>query len=165
MKTRRFVAVLVIGLVAFAWSVALAQPDDPATCAVSVTVANIMEWEDNFTAIDLGTISSQAAVVTGLSTQTLYTNGDCTISADNTVTAELDEAGGDTLVTEYRLEYDGDGAGATGGSTVDWTAYNLFLGTASSVTHVSLDGNVEVTLNARASNATGTLGNAGAYSA
>jgi hypothetical protein len=40
-------------------------PDDTATCAVSVTVDNIMEWSANFPAIPLATMTTQSAAPTG----------------------------------------------------------------------------------------------------
>lgn len=143
-----------------------AQPvDDGATCAVSATVSEIMEWAGDFDAIDLGTMSAQSDVLTGDSAQVLYTNGDVDITADNTAAAQLDETGGDTLYTEYGLQYDGDGDPDTGGADVGYTVYSSFISSGSAVTHVAGDGAVEVTLLARASNASGTLADAGDYSA
>jgi len=156
------VAVLCLLLASSTWAEPL---DDSATCNISATVDEIMEWAGNFAAIDLGTMTSQSDVLTGNSTQTLYTNGNVSITADTTTAAELSEAGGDTLYTEYGLQYDGDGATATGGANVAYVVYSSFLSTGSSVTHISLDGAVDVTLQARASNAAGTQGNSGAYSA
>ncbi len=146
--------------------VASAQPsDDSATCNIEVAVAEIMEWESNFSAIDLGTITAQADVVSGSSTVTLFTNGDVTITANNSDTAELAEPGGVTLYTEYGLKYDGDGDSATGGADVAYTVYSSFLSGGSAVTHVAGDGAVDVTLQVRASNVAGTLGDAGTYTA
>ncbi|MHC4789662.1 MAG: hypothetical protein ACYS8K_10745 [Planctomycetota bacterium] len=132
---------------------------------MTATVDQIMEWNSNFPAIDLGTMTSQSDVLTGNATLTLFTNGDCDLTADNTATAELSEAGSDVLYTEYQLEYDGDGASATGGATVAYTVYSSFLSPASACTHVALDGAVDVTLRARASNPAGTLADVGSYSA
>jgi hypothetical protein len=144
---------------------ALAVPaPDTATAAVSCTVAGIMEWSGNFAGIDLADITTQAGIVTDSATITLYTNGDVDISAENTVTARLTK-GSSVLVTEYRLEYDGNGTTATGGSTVDYTVYGSFLSPASHVTHISADGAVDVTLRVRASNPVGNLADAGAYTA
>ncbi len=157
--------VCIAAIVLFSSS-ALAQPaDDTATCAVSATVANIMEWSANFSAISLGTMSSVSDTLTGSETATLYTNGNVDITADNTTAAELSEAGGDTLYTEYQLSYDGNGTTATGGSAVSYTVYSSFLSSASTVTHYDEDGAVVVTLGARATNAAGTLADAGSYTA
>lgn len=164
----RRIGVLAVGLfVLLLWAgvVAAAPPDDDATCDISVTVAEIMEWESDFSAIGLDNITSQATTVSDTSTMTLYTNGDVDITADTSTNAELTGPDSDTLVTEYGLAYDGNGLAATGGSTVSFTMYDAFLSSASSVTHVSGDGAVEVTLSVRASNATGTLANAGLYTA
>jgi hypothetical protein len=164
----RRIGVLAVGLlVLLLWAgvVAAAPPDDDATCDISVTVAEIMEWESDFSAISLANITSQATTVSDTSTMTLYTNGDVDITADRSTNAELIGPDSDTLVTEYGLAYDGNGVAATGGSTVSFTTYDAFLSSASSVTHVPGDGAVEVTLSVRASNAAGTLANAGLYSA
>jgi hypothetical protein len=144
----------------------LAAPaDSDSTAAVSCTVDGVMEWAGNFADIDIaGHITAQATVVTGSATVALYTNGDVTISADNTAAARLTQ-GADFLVTEYRLEYDGDGATATGGSTVDYLAYNNFLTAPSAVTHIGGDGAVDVTLRVRASNQVGNVADAGTYTA
>jgi hypothetical protein len=166
---RRFVlmTILCLGGPLFADTTA-----DPATCAITVTVDGLLEWEGNFTAIaaaDMSAhITNQNSVVTGSSTQTLFTNGNVILTADNTVASELD-TGSDTdqLVTEYSLAYDGDGAAATGGSAVAYTLYDNFLkaGAHSHCTHVSTDGAVEVTLGVRASNDTHNVADAGDYTA
>lgn len=142
-----------------------AQPaDDTATCAVSATVNDIMEWGGNFPAIDLGNIIARSTTLTGSADQTVYTNGNVDVTADNTATAEL-SLGGSTLVTEYGLSYDSDGTAATGGATVSYTLYSSFLSSASTITHVSGDGAVVVTLSARATNDSGNVADSGSYSA
>jgi len=165
MVKRRFMMVLAAVLPLLLWKVVSAAPSPAvATCSITVTVADIMEWEANFPAIALSNIASQGASVTGTSMMTLYTNGDVHISANNTTAAQLTGPNNDTLVTEYGLAYDGDGLTNTGGNTVNYTLHNLFLAAPSVVTHVPNDGAVEVTLSVRASNETGTLANAGLYS-
>jgi len=139
--------------------------DDTATCNISVTVNTIMEWAGNYSDIVLTAISAQADAPEGSEAQTLYTNCNLEISADNTATAQLSSAT-DTLVTKYQLSYDGDGVTATGGTDVStWTDYNMFLSTASAVTHIDMDGAVQVTLYAQATNPPGEVADAGAYSA
>lgn len=148
-------------------NLALAQPaDDPATCDVTVTVDPIMEWSAaSYGPIALANITAQADTPSGNADFTLYTNCNSEISADNTATAQLSSAT-DTLVTEYQLAFDGDGATATGGTDVgSWTDYTTFLSTASAVTHVDNDGAAVITLSARASNNGGEVADAGAYSA
>jgi hypothetical protein len=150
------------------WGAVLAQPvDDDATCDISVTVADIMEWSSNFPPIVLDDITSQATVVTDDSTLMLYTNGDVEITADiSSGLAQLTGPDNDKLVTEYALSYDGNGSTTgTGGAAVGFTNYDAFLSSGSDVTHVSGDGAVDVTLSVRASNASGELANAGLYNA
>ncbi|MFO8008723.1 MAG: fibronectin type III domain-containing protein [Candidatus Brocadiia bacterium] len=124
-----------------------------------------MSWDTDFPAIDLGSVTSMADIVTGNSTATLTVTGHCELSADNTTAAQLSETGGDVLTTEYGLSFDGDGSAATGGSDVSYTAYDSFLSPAVSVTHVSGDDSVDVTLSVRASVPAGEAPNAGSYSA
>jgi hypothetical protein len=146
-------------------SVVWAQPpDDTATCLISVTVNTIMEWAGNFAAINLAPITSASDAPEGSQTQTLYTNCNLEISADITTAAQLSSAT-DTLVTKYKLSYDGDGVTETGGAdVVIWTDYDTFLSTASAVTHVAGDGAADVTLYVQAT--TGSMvRDQGAYSA
>jgi hypothetical protein len=158
--------VLLLAVLCLGPSLALAQPpDDPATCDVTVTVNAIMEWSAaSYADIALAAISSVTDTPSGTRDFTLYTNCNSEISADNTATAQLSSAT-DTLVTEYQLAFDGDGASATGGTDVgSWTDYSTFLGTASAVTHVDGDGTAVITLSARASTG-GTVPDVGNYSA
>jgi len=126
--------------------------------------ADFMYWS-NFSPITLQNIGSRDQVCQGSSQVTLFTNGDVEISADNNAIARLNEPGGDNLYTEYKLEFDGDGVSATGGETVDFTRYDLFLNSHATVTHITNYDAVQVTLSVRASNYTGQLADADDYSA
>ncbi len=167
MKTLAKVLLLVTVVLCLTPGLVLADPNNTdATCSVTVTVDNIMEWSGNFSGINLANITAQSTVVDGNDTTDLYTNGNVDITTAGTaVLTNTDPNSADVLVTEYKLTYDGDGASATGGSTVDWTAYDSFLTSASVVTHFSEDGAVEVRLWARASNPAGEVADAGSYSA
>jgi len=133
-------------------------------CSVRLS-GSVMEWNSNFADITIAEhITTRDGVVSGSATTTLHTDGNVQITADNNATAQL-SFGSDTLVTEYKLEYDGDGSTTTGGSTVDWTVYDLFLSSASDVTHVVGDDYVDVTLSVRASNDGGNVADAGTYTA
>ena len=136
-----------------AFGVATAQPaDDDATCDITCDVNNVMKWSGNFSAINLADITAMSTESTGSATPTLVTNAAADITADNSTTAQLSEPGGEALVTEYQISFDGDGSSNTGGAGVGtWTAYNNFLSTATTVTYVTGDGNVDVTLEVRAS--------------
>jgi len=150
---------------------------DSATCAVSVTVSQIIEWEGaNFAAISLTpAITTQADAPTGNAVYTLWTNCNVQLSADNTATAELDNDGASsgTPVTEYKLATDANGVSGTGATSADvtssssdaWTGHATFLGTPLAVTHVDGDGAVEVTLEVKATNDSDNVVDAGAYSA
>jgi hypothetical protein len=164
--------VLLIVILSLGTNLAIAAPDpafDAATAAVTVTVDEIIEWDNtvnggNFETIAIDPITNQADTPSASKSLVLYTNCDLDITADNSATAQLTKTT-DTLVTEYKLEYDKNGTNGTGGATVDWTLYNNFLTTPSAVTHVSLDGAVNVTLSARASNDAGNVADAGNYTA
>jgi hypothetical protein len=85
------------------------------------------------------------------------------ISADNSAAAQLSSAS-DTLVTEYKLTFDGTGsAGTTGGAGTTYETYDTFLTIAARVTHVIGDDDVEVTLHVKASNYANGLADAGTY--
>jgi hypothetical protein len=166
-KMRILLKIFLLLAISLAWSHALALPGNvTATADVTCTVDNIMEWEGNFTALNLDHIIAQDTVVATFDTVTLYTNGDVHITADNSAFAELRNFTGgslDVLVTEYRLVYDADGG--TTGTEVPYTEYDEFLVTPSVVTHVSLDGAVEVALYVQASNRAGDVADAGDYAA
>ncbi len=127
--------------------------------------ADFMYWDGNFSPITLQNIGNRDQVREGNSQITLFTSGDAEISADNSDAARLTEPGGDSLYTEYKLDFDGDGVSKTGGSSVDFTSYDSFLSSPATVTHIPDDNDVEVTLYVRASNYSGQLADAGDYSA
>jgi len=165
MLTRRIVLLMSLVLLMDANVVWAPPPDDPATCAISITVNTVMEWAGDFSNISLTAISGQADTPEGSQVQTLYTNCNLEISADTSTTARLSSAT-DVLTTKYKLSYDGDGVTATGGTGVaTWTDYSTFLSTASAVTHKDTDGAVDVTLYVQASNPGGRVADAGAYTA
>ena len=135
------------------------------TCFPLLIGADFMYWSGNFSPITLQNIGNRDHVREGNSQITLFTSGDVEISADNSDAARLTEPGGDSLYTEYKLDFDGDGVSKTGGSTVDFASYDSFLSSPATVTHIPDDNDVEVALYVRASNYSGQLANAGDYSA
>ncbi len=168
MRTSVRRVVLLIGLVLLLDANLVWAPDpgdQPATCSISVTVNTVMEWAGNFSDIGLTAISSQADAPEGSQAQTLYTNCNLDIGADNTTAARLSSAT-DSLVTKYKLSYDGDGVTATGGTSENtWRDYSIFLvsSPAEAVTHVNTDGAVNITLYVQASNPNGEVADAGSY--
>lgn len=165
MRRSLLVGLVLVLLVFLAVPASAGTSEDTATCNISCTVDDIMEWSTAaFGDIDLANISNHGDQSEGSSSIDLYTNGNVDIGADNSNSAQL-SGGGDTLVTEYKLEYDGDGDSSTGGDTVSYAAYDSFLSSASAITHVAGDGAVEVTLSVRASNEGDNVANAADYSA
>jgi hypothetical protein len=126
---------------------------------------DFMYWEDDFEPIILDDLTARDGVSEGEAQIKLFTSGDAEISADNTDAARLTEPGGDSLYTEYKLKFDGNGTSKTGGSSVSFTSYDSFLSTPAYVTHVPDDNDVKVTLSVKASNYDGQLANAGTYTA
>jgi len=162
--TRRVVLLMSLVLLIDA-NLVWAQPlDDPATCAISITVSTIMEWAGDFAGISLTAISSQGDTPEGSQMQTLYTNCNLQISADTSTAARLSSAT-DILTTKYKLSYDGDGSTTgTGGTDVaTWTDYSIFLSTPSAVTHMNTDGAVNITLSVQASNPGSRVADWGSY--
>jgi hypothetical protein len=165
-----FIALLVVTTLCFTAIVALAAPPPSnATAAVTVTVDVIGEWAGNFSTIALSTITAQGSTPTGSQTATLYTNGNVSITANNSgTTAQLKKITdpNQTLVTSYMLTDDGDGTTTTGGTNQTiYTGYATFLSSAYAITHVAGDGEDVITLHAKAANYTGEVADAGAYSA
>jgi hypothetical protein len=123
----------------------------------------------DFDSITLSNISSQNQTSVGNSTITIYTEVNIHIIADNTAASQLThqrgEAKEDTLVTEYRLTFDGDGSSATGAADTGYVQYNSFLSEPVTVTHFGSDNYVDVTLWVRAGNRTGNVANRGIYNA
>jgi hypothetical protein len=137
-----------------------------ATCDISCTVADIVEWsDDSFSAIDLGNLTAENREVSGSASLVLYTNRDVQIIADNTNAARLSKDAVHNLVTQYKLEYDAAGTGQTGGRTAGWNNYDRFLTSSSQITHVSGGGAVEVILSVRAFKNTARAGESGRYTA
>lgn len=125
---------------------------------------SFMYWDSNFGPIALPSITSKNQISEGSSSANLSINGDVEISADNSTAAQLSFAG-DTLVTEYKLTFDGNGSGATGGAGTNYETYDRFLTTAARVIHVTGDDDVEVTVHVKASNYANDLADAGTYTA
>ena len=124
-----------------------------------------MYWESNFGPIVLAGISQRDQTPEGSSTARLILTGDVSLSADNSDTARLAGPGGDYLITEYALQFDGDGQSATGRPDVGYTSYDSFISTEVTVTQVGVDSDVEVTLKVRASMNAADVANAGTYTA
>ena len=132
----------------------------------------IIEWDDpnggNFDDIVIPNLTNQPDTPDANKMLVLYTNCDVVITADNLGPALLTHNGPslDTLVTKYKLDYDFEADGTdTWGVEAGWAEHDVFLAGGSAVKHETLDGAVAVTLSAQASNADGTLADAGAYHA
>jgi hypothetical protein len=125
---------------------------------------SFMYWDSNFGPIALPGIASKNQISEGSSSANLSINGDVEISADNSTAARLSSSS-DTLVTEYKLTFDGNGSTATGGTGTNYEAYDSFLTNAAPVTHLTGDDDVEVTLHVKASNYANGLADAGTYTA
>jgi len=137
--------------------------NDPATCTITASVDQIVEWEGaNFAAMSCAVITAQADTPTDSEAYTLWLNCNVELSANNTGTvAQLTHSStSDYLVTKYKISTDGDadpdtGADATAvtasGSNT-WRTHTNFLTTPLAITHVDNDGAVEVTLEVQASN-------------
>lgn len=151
MRSYLFTAVLAVFILSLAPDLASGQPPPvSATCEISCTVADIVEWSDtDFPPIKLPDLTPENSQVSGNTSLVLYANADVTITADNSDAAQLSKDALHRLVTEYSLEYDAAGAGQTGGSTVAWTDYDSFLSKGSTVNHIPGDGAVEVILSVR----------------
>jgi hypothetical protein len=167
---------------------------DDATCAISVTVDSIVEWEGgNFDAIDLDSqaahITQQNSAPAGSAVYSLWTNSNVELTANNTTASQLTHSRGggagveDTLVTWYKISTDGDGDAVAGisktGSTDaaiaasnsdTWVTNDEFLKAAAGnaaldIAHYNTDGRVEVTLEVQATNDADNVADRGLYQA
>ena len=131
-----------------------------------ICAEDYMYWDSNFDPIALLSIASQTQTREGSATVTLNTSGNAEISANNTPSgpAQLSCAT-DTLVTEYKLSFDGDGSSATGGTNTSYETYDSFLSTPVAITYVVSDDTVEVTLYVRASNSNDDVSDSDTYNA
>lgn len=128
---------------------------------------NEYQWQSgSFSQITLENISHQSDVKTGSSTLVLNISGgdtEAVITADNTAAAQLSN-GTDTLVTEYKLTFDGDGTAKSGGVSMnDYVSYDAFLSGGLGIKYVPGDYDVEVTLFVRASNRPDNVADSGNY--
>ena len=128
-----------------------------------ICAEDIMYW-GNFDPISLQSIDSQGQIRQSSATITLFTNGNAQITANNTATAQLSYAT-DTLVTKYKLSFDGDGSSATGGNDTSYETYDSFLSTPAAITYVVSDDTVQVTLYVQASNRNDEVADSGTYNA
>jgi hypothetical protein len=121
-------------------------------------------WDKDFAGISLSPIASHGQTQQGSVAVILYVSGDSTISADNSITSQLRNAT-DGLVTEYKLEFDGDGGSNTGAANTLYAEYNSFLSTPVEVRHAPGDDDVVVTLWVKASNRPDNVADSGLYNA
>ena len=152
MSSRKF-AILLLLCVLFNTIVPVSAvpPPTAATCRITCTVSEIVEWSQvSFPDIDLGELNAKNKQAAGEAELTLYTNGDVTIIADNSNIAEL-SFGPHALLTEYKLRYDGSGINQTGGRPTEWCSFDTFLKGGTDITHIPTDGAVEVILSVKAS--------------
>ena len=136
-----------------------------ATCKISCSVANIVEWsEPQFSDVDLGELSLKNKDADSQAILTLYTNGDVTIIADNGNAAEL-SFDHYSLQTKYKLEYDGSGLKQTGGKPTGWTSFDKFIANGTQIIHMPTDGAVEITLSVKTKAEKISDKNSGSYTA
>jgi len=145
---RVLVALLGLGLVLAAPSWAL---DDAATCAITATVDEIVEWDGNVTiaAADFSAHITSAKDTTGITASedmTLYFNVDVNIvPSDATNAGVLTSAASDTLTTTYQLT----GADMTNPDGA-YIAAATFIGKTYAQTHTAADGDCVITVNVKA---------------
>lgn len=134
-----------------------------------ICAVNEYQWQSaSFPVINLDPISSQTDYSEGSATLTLIISGDdpdAVITADNTAAAQLSN-GTDTLITEYKLTFDGDGVSDSGATDMDnYVSYDSFLSSGLTIQYASGDNSTQVTLHVKASNRPDNVSDAGSYTA
>jgi hypothetical protein len=124
-----------------------------------------MYWHTSFANIQLGTITDISKSVVKKSSAKLRLSEDIYISADNSSRAMLEGPGGDTLKTEYKLKFDGNGSSKSGAANTKYATYDNFLIPPVKIDHTGNDKTVNVKLFVRAKNISQRACNAGSYSA
>ncbi|MFA5239252.1 MAG: hypothetical protein WC476_06040 [Phycisphaerae bacterium] len=160
------IAVLMAYVLSGAPSLVLAVPPPAsASCKISCTVADIAEWsESRFPDIALGELAADKKQAIGESALVLYTNGNVTVTADNSNTAEL-SFGSHVLTTKYKLRYNRLGINQAGGNSTVWYPFDTFLKEGTEIVHTSTSGAVEVILSVEASVEEITPQDSGQYTA
>jgi len=137
---------LALLLAAPAWAT-----QDAATCSITATVDEIVEWDANasIAAGDFSAHITSAKNTTGITASaamTLYFNTTVTIvPSDATNSGVLTHSGGDTLTTSYQLT----GADMTN-PDIAWLASGSFIGKSYAQTHTAGDGDCVITVQAKA---------------
>lgn len=165
-RVRLLIVLLAVSLLPPSQVLLLASPPPvSASCRISCTVANVVEWsQTNFPDIELGELTEKNNQAADKTTLTLYTNGSVTITADNSNNAEL-SLGPHTLLTRYKLKFDGAGVIQTGGKPTAWRPFDTFLKEPADIVHIPADGALEVILSVEASITEIRPENSGQYSA
>ena len=148
MKKCSLAVMLGVGLcvATLAWAL-----DDAATCGITATVDEIVEWDGNVTiaASDFSAHITSAKDTTGITASeamTLYFNTDVNIvPSDATNAGVLTSAASDTLATTYKLT----GADMTNADS-DYIATGTFIGKSYAQTHAAGDGDCVITVGVKA---------------
>ena len=165
MRTILTFLVLMLGvfLAAPAWAL-----DDAATCGITATVDEIVEWDGNVTilAADFSAHITSAKDTTGITAtkaMTLYYNVSVNIvPSDATNDGVLTSSASDTLTTSYKLT--GDDMTNPDSS---WVTSGDFTGKSYAQTHTAGDGDCVITVNVKAAagaSGPGACPDAGDYS-
>ena len=143
---------LVIFASSWACDSALATPPPvSATCNISCTVAETIEWSQSSSpAIEPADITGHNDQTYGAASILLYINGDVTITADSSDLAQLAKDDDQRLVTEYKLEYNG------GETITGWSSYEHLLINSPTLMRITGDAGADVTLSAKVHNHTTT---------
>jgi len=142
---------------------------------MAICAENGYQW-GTVTDIDIDTqdghITKQSDIRVGSTAITMSISGadtEAIITADNSSAAQLKDTDGgatDTLVTEYKLEFDGNGSSESGGTNTEYATYDTFLsGGGVEVKYSNNDYDVVVTIYVRVSNRSDNVADAGVYSA
>ncbi|MEN6386802.1 MAG: hypothetical protein ABFD79_16605 [Phycisphaerales bacterium] len=133
-----------------------------------ICAVNEFAWRTDFAPIVLTNISQKSDVQEGSSTITLDVSGfddEAIITANNEAGSVLTN-GTDTLITEYKLTFDGDGTSKSGGNSMEnYVSAGSFLDPGMNIKYVPGDQEVEVKLHVRASNRADGVSDSGNYTA
>ena len=125
------------------------RPSVSATCDISCTVAETVEWSQSSSQdVEPANLTGQNNEVYGSTSVMLYTNGDVAITTDNSDLVQLAKDKACRLVTNHKLECD------TGETRTAPSSYEHFLINSPTLMHITGDAGADVTLSAKVHNQT-----------
>lgn len=127
------------------------RPSVSATCDISCTIAETVEWsQSGFQDVEPANLTGQNTQIYHSTSVMLYTNADVAITTDNSDLVQLAEDKACRFVTDHKLE------GDTGETITAPSSYEHLLINSPTLMRITGDAGADVTLSAKVHNHTTT---------